>query len=342
MTGVCNDFGVELVWNKGIAALCDRRIPDEFPDCRNYSPVPPFAGAMSSSKLPDDLITNLQPYSDIRDGELVWVRISWLKSFIKQVLPLVNARIVLVTGDSDSCMPSELGADARVLLESPKIAHWYTQNYDGSVASEKISPIPIGMDFHMLNEGNIWGESARSLEKQEAALKSVAAQLSPREERIQKVYVDFAWQWSFGIRHYRRYHPMVGGRWETRRRTAKKLKEHEDVVSQAHPLPRTEMWRARGEYAFVVSPHGIGLDCHRTWEALALGHIVLVSASSLDSLYDGLPVVALNDWNEITSDNLKQWLLRFQGNHGIHEKLKSRYWVARMRGSGGRDALPGR
>ena len=36
---------VELVWNKGIARLCDRRIPDEFPDGHTYTPVPTLAGA---------------------------------------------------------------------------------------------------------------------------------------------------------------------------------------------------------------------------------------------------------------------------------------------------------
>jgi hypothetical protein len=33
-----------LVWNKGIAARCDRRIPDEFPDGRTYVHVPTLAG----------------------------------------------------------------------------------------------------------------------------------------------------------------------------------------------------------------------------------------------------------------------------------------------------------
>jgi hypothetical protein len=75
----------------------------------------------------------------------------------------------------------------------------------------------------------------------------------------------------------------------------------------------------------------MGLDCHRTWEALALGHIVLVPTSSLDSLYTGLPVVMLNDWKEITSSNLERWLLRFQGNCGTDEKLKSSYWIAKMK-----------
>jgi hypothetical protein len=326
------NFGVELVWNKGIAALCDRRIPDEFPDGRTYIPVGLLAGAMASSKLPANLIPDPQPYSAIRDGELIWVRISWLKSFVQQVLPLVTSRFLLVTGDSDSCVPSELGDLARVVLNSPKISHWYTQDFDGSIVSKKISPIPIGIDFHMLSERPIWGESVSSPEQQEIVLKSVAEQLRPCQDRSLKVYVDFAWQKGLGLRSYRRFHPLVGARLrESRRRIARKLRNNENVFFQNAPLPRTDLWRRRGEHAFVLSPHGTGLDCHRTWEALALGHIVLTSSSSIDPLFDGLPVVTLNSWNEITSENLKKWRQQFQSSCGIHEKLKSSYWIAQMR-----------
>jgi len=38
-------------------------------------------------------------------------------------------------------------------------------------------------------------------------------------------------------------------------------------------------------YGFVASPVGHGLDTHRTWEALALGCIVLVEASAIDALF---------------------------------------------------------
>lgn len=329
-----NKFGVELLWNKGIAALCDRRIPDEFPDGRTYTPVPLLAGAMASSKLPDNLIPDPRRYSDIRDGELVWVRISWLRSFVEQVLPLVAARFVLVTGDSDSCVPSEVGDLARAILESPKITLWYTQDFDGSVSSKKISPIPIGIDYHMLSERPIWGEGVSSAEQQEATLKSVADRLRPCKDRIPKVYVDFAWQKGLGLRSYRRFHPLVGARLrESRRKIARKLRDNQNVFSQNGPLPRTELWRQRGEYAFVLSPHGTGLDCHRTWEALALGHIVLVPTSSLNPLYEGLPVVALNRWDEITSENLRKWHLQLHGSCGIQDKLKSSYWIAQMRDS---------
>ena len=82
----------------------------------------------------------------------------------------------------------------------------------------------------------------------------------------------------------------------------------------------------------MLSPHGMGLDCHRTWEALALGHIVLVPSSSLDGMYSGLPVIALHDWNEITPANLSKWMLAY-GNHAVENnpKLTSRYWVDKMK-----------
>lgn len=322
---------VELVWNKGIAALCDHRLPDEFPrSC--YLHEPALAGALSSGRLPADLIADAASYGRVRDGELIWVRLSWLKSFVKQVLPLIQSRFVLVTGDSDSCVPSEVMAEARQILGSGKLLHWYAQNYDGSWGNDMISGIPIGIDFHMLCERPIWGESVASAWEQEQLVHSIRKGLPPAERRICKVYVDFAWQRGFSLTHYRTYHPLKGATiTEHRWRTAKRVRKSDAVVCQGSPLSRSEMWRKRGEYAFVLSPHGMGLDCHRTWEALALGHIVLVPSSALDGLYSGLPVIPLNSWSEITAENLEKWLSLYGATAGLHEKLKSYYWIDRMR-----------
>jgi len=323
---------VELIWNKGIAARCDRRIPDEFPDGRNYVPVPTLAGALWSRKLPDNLISDPACFRDIRDGDLVWVRLSWLRSFIKQVLPLVRARFVLVTGDSDSCVPSELASEARTLLDSANVLHWYTQNYDRLSGQQRISPVPIGIDFHMLSQGPCWGEDAQSPAEQEQVLISIRDGLPPLENRIQKVYIDFAWQRGFGLRHYRRFHPLRGTEFrENRRRIVKELGKNPLVFPQTAFLPRTQLWRTRGQYAFVLSPHGMGLDCHRTWEALALGHIVLVPSSALDPLYAGLPVAILRSWSDITPENVRKWLLQYREMKGVHEKLKTSFWIERMR-----------
>jgi hypothetical protein len=327
---------VELVWNKGIAARCDRRIPDEFPDGMNYVPVPTLAGSLWSRKLPDDLIADPAAFRDISDGELIWVRLSWLRSFVRRVLPWVRGRFVLVTGDSDSSVPSELGVEALAILDSPNVIHWFTQNFDGSVNHQKISPLPIGIDFHMLSQGPCWGEEAASAAEQEQALLSVRDQLPALEKRIPKVYIDFAWQRSWGLRHYRRFHPLKGTEFrENRRSVIRKLRNNPFVIRQPQPLPRTEMWRTRGEYAFVLSPHGMGLDCHRTWEALALGHIVLVPSSALDPLYDGLPAGILKSWSDINPENLKRWLHEYHDFKGIYKKLTTSYWIERIRATVG-------
>ncbi len=257
-----------------------------------------------------------------------------MRSFVKQVLPLVKASFVLVTGDSDSCVPSELTTEAKAILGSLNVVHWFTQNYDGSVVTQKMSPLPIGIDFHMLSERPIWGENITSPLQQEQVLKSIGRGLPAVGNRIQKVYVDFAWQQRWSILDYRTYHPLQGTRLrQSRRWIAKRLRKNEAVHCQNGPLPRSEMWRRRGEYAFVLSPPGNGLDCHRTWEALALGHIVLAPSSSLNSLYSDLPVVALKHWDEITQESLGKWLSIYKGNLGGAEKLRSGYWVDRMRSS---------
>jgi hypothetical protein len=335
-----NHGSVELVWNKGIAALCDRRIPDEFPDGRKYSSVPKLAGAFSSRRLPDDLISNPSAYADVRDGDLIWVRLSWLKSFVRQVLPIVQSKFVLVTADSDSCVPSEVRDEARTILGSRKVLHWYTQNHDGSMPSERISPIPIGIDFHSQSERPLWGESISLPAEQEGALYAIRDKLPPMADRIPKVYIDFAWQSGPSLLHglrspalrHRFFHPLTGAKCrETRRKVAYRLRDNQNVYFQPGPLPRREMWRKRGEYAFVLSPHGVGLDCHRTWEALALGHIILIPSSSLNPLYDGLPVGTLNSWSDITSENLHRWLLTYRNRDALDEKTRSDYWVAKMR-----------
>jgi len=327
-----DDRQVELVWNKGIASFCDRRIPDEFPDSTNYVTVETFAGGICSSGLPDNLIADPQQHYGIREGELVWVRLSWLKSFISQVLPHVQSRFVLVTGDSDSCVPSELMDEARTILNHPKIIHWYTQNHDGLFAADRISPIPIGVDFHS-NAGQVaWGERPTSPARQEHALKELGDRLPSLADRLPKVYLDFAFQRGLGLRSYRRRHPLKGTNFhETRRKVTNKLRGSHLVVHQKKALPRSEMWRRRGEYAFVLSPHGTGIDCHRTWEALALGHIVLVTMSSITGLFDTLPVIVLKDWSEINAENLEKWFVLHRDGKGSHAAMTSTFWEREMR-----------
>jgi hypothetical protein len=68
---------------------------------------------------------------------------------------------------------------------------------------------------------------------------------------------------------------------------------------------REETWKNMVKYKWIISPHGNGLDCHRTYEAIALGCIPVVKSSSLDLMYKDMPIIILNDWNEISLELLK-------------------------------------
>jgi hypothetical protein len=84
------------------------------------------------------------------------------------------------------------------------------------------------------------------------------------------------------------------------------------------------------DYAFVVSPHGNGLDCHRTWEALCLGCIPIVKTSGLDPLFEDLPVWIVNSWSDVTEENMKAKINEFRERTFRYERLELSYWRDRI------------
>jgi hypothetical protein len=76
---------------------------------------------------------------------------------------------------------------------------------------------------------------------------------------------------------------------------------------------------------------GHGMDCHRTWESLMLGTIVIVKKSQLDSLYDGLPVLIVNDWDEITQELLDKTIEEFKNKNFNYERITLKFWVDKIR-----------
>ena len=65
-------------------------------------------------------------------------------------------------------------------------------------------------------------------------------------------------------------------------------------------------------YRFVASPAGVNADCHRTWEALLCGAIPIVRRGShMDAHYEGLPVLLVGEWEEVTEELLHATLRAF-------------------------------
>ena len=92
----------------------------------------------------------------------------------------------------------------------------------------------------------------------------------------------------------------------------------------------SETWKLQSQYQFVLSPHGAGLDCHRTWEALLLGCIPIVKKAKLNDLFVDLPVITVEDWSEINSAFLKKIAEEIALKNINQEKLFMRYWKAQI------------
>ena len=59
----------------------------------------------------------------------------------------------------------------------------------------------------------------------------------------------------------------------------------EIIFYEPKSVNRKTSWINQSKYAFVLSPRGRGLDCHRTWEALCLGCIPIVKKSPITKLF---------------------------------------------------------
>ena len=267
---------------------------------------------------PKSSVTSLDGYdfSKAIKGSTAYVTSSALPAFVP-VLDTIPEKIVLVSGDSDDSVPDSVFSEEQFqnFIGSDKIIHWFSQNCVGTHA--KLSKIPIGLDYHTLSDKDYeeWGSRATPLE-QERRLKEIAKEARAFYERTQKCYSNF---------HFK----MYGDRAE-----AKEKIPEECMFYEPTSVKRYESWKNQTKYAFVISPKGIGLDCHRTWEALCLGCIPIVKTSPIDSLFEGLPVLIVKDWSDVTPKLLENTVKDFKKKEKSgafhYKKLTLKYWVNKI------------
>ncbi len=96
----------------------------------------------------------------------------------------------------------------------------------------------------------------------------------------------------------------------------------------AERCPYVDYLSQMASYKFTLSPRGLGIDCYRTWEALLVGSIPIVKSSYLDSLYDGLPVLIIKDWESITEEFLHTQYQKIISKTYRLDKLYLDYWLS--------------
>ena len=164
-------------------------------------------------------------------------------------------------------------------------------------------------------QNHSWGEKSTPMQ-QEQMLENIKLNSKPFYERKIKAYSNF--------------HFFTNTKFGYDRIDAMKNIPSELVYYEPNHTIRINTWKTQSEYAFVISPHGNGLDCHRTWEALCLGCIPIVKTSNIDTLYHDLPVLILKDWSMLTLELLERTIDEFKNRNFNYEKLTLQYWIHKI------------
>lgn len=266
-------------------------------------------------------------------GAIVHVKADHVGAFAATILPQLAAPIVLVTGDADRAQV----AGHRHLLEHPMIGHWFAQNADLDVDHPRLGPIPIGLDNPVYTK----------FEKRLGFLVDTLAGRTRLDPRLSRNDTGDQRRFNAAAAVSRgaigRKPLAVLCTFHKNHRIAPDISGLPDRVAAAHALagkgfchfvtrriPQDECWRIHAAFAFEASPQGNGMDCFRTWEALALGTVPIVRRSPLDRLYraHGLPVAIVEDWQEVTSERLGQWAEELVPQlEPTRHKLSAGYWT---------------
>lgn len=246
--------------------------------------------------------------------QTIYVCSEAMKYFLA-VFPSIPYRFVLVTGDCDSdCYKDILSeAEFQMVVNDKRLVHWYSQNCVSN--HPKLTRIPIGLDYHTIasNKNHSWGTNMTPVE-QEKELQQCILSAEPFNKRLVKGYSNF--------------HFLMNTRYGNDRTDAIHKIPKDLVFYEPNKITRLESWKTQIKYAFVISPHGGGYDCHRTWEALCLGCIPVVKTSPIDSLFDELPVLIVQEWSDVTQELLNKTIDEFSKKSFNYNKLTLGYWVS--------------
>lgn len=224
--------------------------------------------------------------------------------FVQKILPRLNNKINLILIESDVIdIPN-------AILTSNKVDRIFQWNK--AINHEKITCLPIGLnkDRHLesllevydqkeekkellMINFNLTDESRKGILENQELLKisKKMESIEPKKTYFKKSFVD----------------GKIG-------------------VSETD----VKYYKKMSQFKFVLSPKGAGEDCHRTWEALYLGCIPIVLSSSIDEIYQDLPVLVVKSWNEISEDLLNQIWEEYQQKEWDTKKLKLDYWFEKF------------
>lgn len=216
-----------------------------------------------------------ESFSKIKGNNIYYSHTHDVNNFFKN-LP-TSDDFILISHNSDGFITDNPTRDdcADINLMPQNLKKWYGQNVN--VIHEKIVSIPIGL------ENSQWFKEIRKEEKiknilntskNEDYLLYINHNIDTNKQKRQIVYDIFK---------DKNYATCVYGR---------NGSNFDNYLNSIY------------NHKFVICPEGNGIDTHRLWETLYLGSIPIVLNSINTSFYKDLPILFIDNYEELTEDYL--------------------------------------
>eukprot|EP00475_Leptophrys_vorax_P016104 TRINITY_DN22506_c0_g1_i1.p1 TRINITY_DN22506_c0_g1~~TRINITY_DN22506_c0_g1_i1.p1 ORF type:complete len:395 (-),score=61.56 TRINITY_DN22506_c0_g1_i1:147-1331(-) len=244
----------------------------------------------------------------LANGTIILTDPQSVEEFLVIVRPHLKVSYVLITTDLDDSPPVERLLSS-YLNDDPSFLGWFAANsLKGS--SNKFHQIPLGL-------------SQWSSQRLESFPQKSKTNCSSHEAMVSSPSLFLAFK--IDVADRREASKFFCSRDRGFGAHLKCFDRDLDFVGKS----TLEFYERIGCYDFGISPVGHGLDCYRTWELLCLGIVPIVRSSPLNELFDGLPVIIVDSWKDVSIEFLEA--NREHLNFAKREKLFMKYWSEKIR-----------
>ena len=277
----------------------------------------------------DIVITKEYTFEELNDlqGSVIFIKTELLNTYIPWLLSLTRPYTLITTCNQDYCMPYNYypPTDLSVKdLHDSLLAHsylnvWFTKN--PSIYHPKLKCIPLGPKWQYKSH-SFFGEDKKPLLDIFHRHCTTPSELF-YSNKPNLVYVNFdvkttAYPYPFYAYHKNMRETILY--WCTRQGfEVSPSKNYEEYLQDLK------------SYKFCVSPPGQGIDTHRAFESLMVGTIPIMITSALDSMYDDLPVLIINNLSLLSNEYLEAQYEKIKTKVYRFEKLYAPYWKERVR-----------
>ncbi len=231
---------------------------------------------------------------DVQPGDIVFVR--QIDLFFEKVHPHIKHPYIGVTHGEHL---DEMKEEYLAYLDDEKIIAWFGI-HPCKATHPKFCPLPLGV----IQEPNNY--------KKRKQLHTFFTNVRQESVKEHLLYMNFA-DLNKPVRKY-----------------VRSLFAKKSYCKRGARQPFFDYLKEMATCKFTLSPQGLGPDCYRTWEALLVGSIPIVTQSQLDPLFEGLPVLIVDRWDDVTQELLEEKYKEITSKSYDLSRLYMEYWIAKI------------